>query len=240
MMTTRSKLFWGAGLILLTGLLLWISSTASTTIPSKPISPANFAADTRTPWTLRWVSQGIAPKLRNHHGWTPWIVANPQRPQQSWWVWPVVEHHRLWFGQSVPGGVQWVGVSLTAKAPKLPIPWATMLGWGQQFQHQQSPPADVTITPTSAWTQEGPLAGPIAGFMMAMQPRKNTIVLAILYKKKIPGWIELVSIWQWNTQWTPRYLIINPLPSQVSAHDLLMPPNAGVPLDIPTWVKNTS
>lgn len=240
-MKTWSKILLG---VVLAGGAAWswhMVSTSRAPSLSQPVAAAGFAPDAQSAWTASWVAGGIPKALHNSQGWIPWIVANPKSPQQSWWIWPLLEGNKVWFGQSTPGGVQWDTASLNSPTLSLlPTPWQTMLEWGRRLQQNGPAPKSVTVTPAGSWGQERGKAGAVTGFMMAMQPRARTIVLALLLHGKTSGWIELVGIWQWDQRWAPRYLILNPVPSQVSRRDLLMPPNHGVPLELPAWTKSSA
>ncbi len=204
---------------------------------------APIVKDVHKPWSPAWIGSGLPPQLRENRNWKPWVIADPEMPAQTWWLWPVVSHHSLWFGQSVPSGVQWTAVSLRhPDYGALPIPWQEVLAWSVRLQHGESAPSVVAVTSKSAWTAEAKQAASIAGGMMAMETRNNTAVLALLLHTRTAGagWIELVSIWQYKQHWIPQYLIVNPVPRVVSAKNLLMPPGAGIPPIIPQWAKGSS
>ncbi|SMC04986.1 hypothetical protein SAMN00768000_1957 [Sulfobacillus thermosulfidooxidans DSM 9293] len=198
-------------------------------------------SDPYTPWTHQWIQHGIPKVLASSKpAWLPWIVANPQDPQQTWWIWPVLIHGTMYFGQSQGKQIVWQPITASSHSmSSLPLPWRMMLSWTSNFIQRKAPPAHVSLSPSvSSWYQNQTPNALVAGFMMAMQTRPHTIVLGILVKSRTLGWIQLVSLWQWQGKWIPTYLIINPEPSFLTQGNLLMPPNKGLPLPLPSWAQS--
>ncbi|WP_053960436.1 hypothetical protein [Sulfobacillus thermosulfidooxidans] len=200
-------------------------------------------SDPYAPWTHQWIQHGIPGLLTSSHTtpkWLPWIVANPQDPKQTWWVWPVLVHGSMYFGQSHGKEITWQPMTMSPRVPgALPLPWRTMLAWANNFVQHKAAPAHVSVSPSIAsWYQNQTPHASLAGFMMAMQTRPHTIVLGVVVKSRKLGWVQLVSLWQWQGQWIPTYLIINPEPSFLTPENLLMPPNKGLPLPLPSWAQS--
>ncbi len=215
--------------------LLALQTHSGTIAPSSFEGKGTVSIDKNRPWTLKWVKMGIPGALKNQGQgrWTPWIAVNPENIRQTWWVWPVPVHNTMYFGRGFGSFIRWQPVKITS-SEGLPVPWQEMMVWTQNFVKRRQPPP-VAISPSlKAWDM-GKANEQVAGFMMAMQSRPNTLALGVLLRVPGQGWIQLVGLWQWQHQWIAHYLIINPQPAILNRANLLMPPGQGLPLPLPSW-----
>ena len=198
--------------------------------------------DTHKPWSTPWVTGGIPHRLLitgRAGNWRPWIVADPSHVHRTWWLWPLAIRGHLYFAQGYGSLIHWHSVPISSpKTPNLPRPWRTLLAWAHDFLQHKAPPAHVVLAPSrAAWYAQPRQSLSLTGLMMAMQSRPHTVALGILFAVPRGGWIQFVGVWQWNRRWIAHYLIINPQPPLLSKTNLLMPPNHGLPLPLPSWAQ---